>query len=192
MALPVVIDFETKYTFREYSDPRKLEISVAGAYDYATDTGIVFQEHELSGLFRLMESASYVIGFNIIDFDLPVLQPYYPGDVTHFRAFDLMSDIKDKLGRRLSLDSLIKATLGKGKTGHGLQAVEFFKQGKLRELSEYCLSDVMLTKELLEHGAAHNEIQYLSPTGKSPLRVSWGKYLEGEKEAPDLSLTLPF
>lgn len=192
MARPVVIDFETKYTFRQFSDPAKLEISVAGAYDYATDKGFIFQEHELNDLVRLMEGASYIIGFNIIDFDLPVLQPYYPGNVTHFRPFDIMADIKDKLGKRLSLDSLIKATLGKGKTGHGLQAVEFYKQGKIKELSDYCLSDVMLTKELLEYGASNNEIRYLSPSGTSPLRVSWGKYLDEGKDAPDLSLTLPF
>jgi DEAD/DEAH box helicase domain-containing protein len=43
----------------------------------------------------------------------------------------LLDDIKNKIGRRISLDILLKATLQKQKTGHGLQAVEFYKEGKL-------------------------------------------------------------
>ncbi|MFS8158745.1 MAG: ribonuclease H-like domain-containing protein [Candidatus Roizmanbacteria bacterium] len=190
--MPVVIDFETKHTFREFSDPAKLQISVAGIYDYASDKGYVFQEHELQGLFNLIEQASCVIGFNIDEFDLPVLEPYYAGDTKQFYTFDIMQDVREKLGRRLSLDSIIKATLKKQKTGHGLRAVELFKEKKIEELSQYCLDDVMLTKELFEYGVENGEISYLSPVGTTNLAVSWKHYRDGRRKGKDMNLTLPF
>jgi 3'-5' exonuclease len=192
MHLPVVIDFETKYTFREFSDPKKLEISVAGAYNYATDELKAFTEDQLPDLFKWLENASCVIGFNIIDFDLPVLQAYYPGDVTSFPVFDIMADIKTILGRRLSLDSLVKATLNTQKSGHGLLAVEYFKQGKMEELSAYCKDDVSLTRQLFEYGIEQKEIWYLSPQGKSKIAVSWAKHMKKQDHLEDRSLTLPF
>lgn len=74
--LPVVFDIETKHTFREFSDHKKLGVSLVTAYDYATDTGYTYLEHELNAMFQLFEQASCVIGYNIIGFDLPVLQAY--------------------------------------------------------------------------------------------------------------------
>ena len=85
MAQPVVLDLETQHTFREVSnDLRKLKISLAGLYDYATDQYLSFTEGELSKLFPYLENSSAIIGFNIVDFDLPVLAPYYVGQTLKF------------------------------------------------------------------------------------------------------------
>ena len=188
---PVVFDIETKHTFRERSDVRKLEVSVAAIYDYGQGKGYVFKEDELSGLFRLLENASYAIGFNSDGFDLPVLSSYYHGDIKHFSSFDILSDIKNILGFRLSLNDLVAATLGKKKSGHGLQAIELFKEGRIDELKQYCLDDVMLTKELFDYGVNTGEIHYINERGKMPIRVDWKKYKEQSGKSESL-LTLPF
>ncbi|PIQ71919.1 hypothetical protein COV87_00725, partial [Candidatus Roizmanbacteria bacterium CG11_big_fil_rev_8_21_14_0_20_37_16] len=103
---PIIIDLETKHTFREYSEHEKLGISVMALYDYNTQKGIVFEEKELSKSFPILENASYVIGYNSNGFDLPVLQAYYPGNILALSTFDLLEDIRIKIGRRLGLNDM--------------------------------------------------------------------------------------
>ncbi len=188
---PLVLDLETKYTFRDFDDPKKLGITVVGIYDYRDNKLKTFLEADINKLFQLLESSSYIIGFNVVSFDLQVLQRYYPGKLQHFSTFDLLDDIKSKIGRRLSLNDLLYATLGKKKSGHGLMAIDYFKEGKWEELKKYCLDDVMLTKELFEYGSEKGEVMYLNEKGKVSIKVNWKAYLkEGGKS--DTHLTLPF
>ncbi|PIV09610.1 hypothetical protein COS31_04740 [Candidatus Roizmanbacteria bacterium CG02_land_8_20_14_3_00_36_15] len=188
---PVVLDLETKYTFREYDDPKKLGITVVSIYEYGKDRSEVFLEKELNKLFPILEAASYLIGFNIRSFDLQVLQSYYPGRVDQFATFDILDDIKEKLGRRLALNDIVSATLGKKKTGHGLLAIDYYKEGKIDKLKQYCLDDTLLTKEIFEFGVKKGEIYYFDPAGKATIKVDWKKYLE-ENGENNVSLTLPF
>lgn len=188
---PVVLDLETKYSFRQFTDPKKLGITVAGIFDYKEGKELAFFEKELNGLFPILEHASYIIGYNVQSFDIPVLQGYYPGKVEHFGVFDILEDVRSKIGRRLALNDLIFATLGKKKTGHGLMAIDYYKEGKFEELKKYCLSDVALTKELFEFGVKNKEVYFLNEKGKITIKVDWAKYLEG-KNSSEMPLTLPF
>ncbi len=189
---PLIIDVETKYSFRDFKDPKKLEVTVVAVYDYKNNQGLVFEEKELSKLFNLFEKSSYIIGFNIIDFDLPVLSAYYPGDINVFSKLDILDDIKNKIGRRISLNEVINATLGKKKTGHGLLAIDYYRQGKIEELKKYCLNDVLFTKELFDYGVNNGKIYYPDINGKRKIIVDWKKYKENDGEKNDLPLTLPF
>ena len=188
---PVVLDIETKFTFRDFNDPKKLGVSVAVLYDYADQQGKVYFEKELRPMFQILEHASYIIGYNIKSFDMAVLQAYYPGNVENLQTFDILDDIKEKLGRRLALNDVIHATLGKKKSGHGLMAIDMYKEGRFNELKQYCLDDVMLTKALFEYGVENGEIFYIDEAGKKSIKVDWKRYTEegGKKE---MSLTLPF
>ena len=49
------------------------------------------------------------------------------------RTLDMLVDLEAKLGHRLSLDSVATASLGVGKTGDGLDAIRWWREGKLRE-----------------------------------------------------------
>jgi DEAD/DEAH box helicase domain-containing protein len=189
---PVILDLETKYTFRDFSEPQKLGISIAVIYDYADQKVKTYFEKELNQLYPVLEHASYIIGYNVKSFDMQVLQGYYPGNVEHFAVFDMLEDIREKLGRRLALNDLIHATLGKKKTGHGLMAIDYYKEGKFDELKQYCSDDVTLTQALFEHGARTGEVNYIDERGKSTIKVSWKKYLEDEGNKNDMPLTLPF
>ena len=191
MRAPVVIDLETKKTFREVKDNKDLGVSMLGLYSYADQKQYSFEEHELPKAFPLLEGASIVIGFNIISFDLPVLQPYYPGKVANFKTFDIIDYVKDSIGKRLSLNDLVWATLGKKKSGHGLLAIEYYREGKIDKLRSYCMDDVMLTKELFDYGAQHNEIMYLNERGKVKIPTQWKKYLVPDDDDHS-HLTLPF
>jgi DEAD/DEAH box helicase domain-containing protein len=189
---PVVLDLETKYTFRDFKDHKDLGISVVAIYDYRDNQGQTFLEKDIPKLFPILESCSYIIGYNINGFDIPVLQAYYPGKVENFASFDLLDDIRAKLGRRLALNDLASATLGTKKSGHGLMAIDYYKEGKFDELSKYCLDDVMITKDLFEYGIKQKEVYYMDVSGKVGIEVDWKKYLEEDSGKDDMPLTLPF
>lgn len=191
MAHPIVFDLETKHTFRDFTEHKKLGISVVSLYDYATQTMHSYLESELSGLYTKLEHASLLIGFNIVSFDLPVLQAYYPGDVSQFKTLDILDDIKEKLGFRLALNDVVGATLGLKKTGHGLHAIELYKEGKFNELRSYCENDVDVTRKLFDYGVEQGEIFYLNHTGKVSMKVDWKSKLQNVK-GKDVSMTLPF
>lgn len=192
MRHPLILDLETKYSFREFTHPHQLGISVVGVYDYSDHLFKSFTERELPRLYPLLEHASCIVGYNSNSFDLAVLKGYYPGDMAQFRTFDLLDDIRSIVGKRLGLNDMARATLGKHKSGHGLAAIQLYKDGKWDELIKYCLDDVALTKELFEYGSRHGEIFYPNGAGKSAIKVQWKKHLHSTSEKKDVSLTLPF
>jgi len=165
---------------------------VVGVSDYKNETLRSFFENELNKLYPLLENASFLVGFNIDSFDLPVLQGYYPGDASQFKTVDILEEIKKTLGRRLALNDIVKATLGKKKSGHGLQAINYYKEGKLEELKKYCLNDVLLTKEVFDYGVKNGVVYYTDASGKVAIKVDWRKYLEDEGKKNNVTLTLPF
>lgn len=190
MLQPVVIDIETKHSFREVNnDYKKLGVSVVAAYDFATKKMSTYIESEFSELFRLLEHSSLIIGYNIHHFDLVVLNEYYVGNILELPHFDLLDDIKLLLGKRLPLDDLVQATLGKGKSGHGLHAIELYRQGKMEELSAYCKDDVQLTKELLDYGVTNGYVYYPDIPHKKMLSVNWKSKIDvGQNSTHNLTL----
>ena len=52
------------------------------------------------------------MGYNSNHFDIPLLNKYYPGDLTRIKSIDLLEEIRKSLGRRLRLDSVAEATIG--------------------------------------------------------------------------------
>lgn len=189
---PVILDLETKYTFREYDDPQKLGITVVAIYDYRDNQGRTFMENEVSQLFPILESASYIIGYNSKSFDMPVLQAYYPGDIAQFSQFDILEDIRSKIGRRIGLNDVAKATVNASKTGHGLMAIDYYKEGRFDELKKYCLDDVLVTRDVFEYGVENGLIHYANEFGKQNIPVMWKRYRNGDGLKTDMPLTLPF
>jgi DEAD/DEAH box helicase domain-containing protein len=171
----VVLDLETQKAFDEV-DGRQfhlLKVSVVGVYDYATDSFKVFEELELGSLLRLLEKADRVIGFNIKGFDYKVLEPYFGAGIYQLPTLDIMEVATQRLGHRVSLDSIASATLGASKTGSGLDAIYYFKQGKMEELKAYCLNDVKLTRDLYEHGRKQGRLRYMKRGELAEFEVTW-------------------
>jgi len=187
----VVLDIETANTFQDVGkyDPTLLKVSLVGTYSYATNSYESFLEPDLPKLWRLLESADRIIGFNIMHFDFPVLNSYYPGDLTTFPSLDLMVEIEKVIGFRLKLDHVAQMCLGTGKSGNGLQAIEFFKRGEIDKLRDYCLQDVKVTKEVYEYGVANKFVKYRDRLGQvlnAPVDFA-------PKETPSaIRMTLPF
>lgn len=141
-------------------DVAEQELTVVAIHDSADGTYSSYLKEELTKLWPILERADVLIGFNSDAFDIPLLNRYYPGDLTRIRSLDLMSEVQKVLGRRVRLQALAEATLGKGKKGDGLKAGEWWKEGKIEKVREYCIEDVRLTRELYDYALAHGALKY--------------------------------
>ena len=190
MSDALVIDIETKKEFAEVGGEkniRELGVSVAGVYSYAKDAFFAFEENEMPKFRDMFEGAGHIIGFNLKHFDLPVLEPYLgDGFFAKFAVSDLYEDATNFLGFRVGLGAVAKATLGESKSGKGLEALAWFRAGRVEDVKKYCLDDVRLTRDLYEYGKKHGHVLFESYIdGKThSIPVSWA---QGEKK-PLLSI----
>jgi len=153
----IIFDIETKNSFADVGGQenlKKLDVSVVGVYSYERDDYFCFGENELEKLKEIFKASDLLIGFAIKRFDLPVLEKHFsaPGEFNIYSVpcFDILEEIERSLGHRVKLDDLAKANLGIGKTAVGLEAIEFYRNGEMEKLKNYCLNDVKITKELYE------------------------------------------
>ena len=156
----VVFDLETQNTFAdvESNDPRDLSISVGCVYDSETDTYTTVAHDELNKLWPVIEQADVLVGYNSDHFDIPLLNKYYPGDLSKIKSIDIMASIRESLGKRLKLDSVAQATIGAKKMGNGLMAIKWWREGDIASIKKYCKQDVKVTKELFEYALANQKI----------------------------------
>jgi DEAD/DEAH box helicase domain-containing protein len=159
----IFFDIETQNTFHEVGskDPSALDISLLAIYDSETEEYSTFLHDELDKLWPILEKADVLIGFYSNKFDIPLLNKYYGGDLTKLRSLDILAEIKKSLGRNVGLGKLAQGTLGAGKSAHGLQATNWWKQGKIDEIREYCIQDVKVTKGIYDYALKHGKLKFL-------------------------------
>ncbi|MDQ2933221.1 MAG: ribonuclease H-like domain-containing protein [bacterium] len=158
----IVFDIETKNIFQDVgrADPTLLDISLVGLYDYETDQYLTFLQEDFPKLWPYFEKADLVIGYNSDHFDLPLLNKYYPGNLSKIKSLDLLAEIKKSLGRRIGLGAVAEASLGVGKSANGLEAVEWWKNGEIEKIKKYCIDDVRVTKDLYEYMKKNKRVLY--------------------------------
>jgi DEAD/DEAH box helicase domain-containing protein len=170
-------DIETQKTAEEvggWENKHLMRLSLAVVYDVAQDIYRHFYEDQVDQLVRTLLQADLVVGFNIRKFDYRVLSAYTAEDLNRVPTFDILEDVKRLLGFRLSLDHLATHTLGERKTADGLQAVAWFREGRMDALLAYCKQDVALTRRLFEFGSENHFILYETREGQVVrLPVEW-------------------
>lgn len=159
----IVLDLETQKSFEEvggFGRNHLLKISVVGIYSYPLGKYLTFTEDQLHKLGEMLAEADLIIGFNIINFDFQVLQPYITQKLSEIPALDILTEVEKLIGHRVKLDNLAQMTLGTGKSGDGLQALKYYKLGQMEELKKYCLDDVRITKDLYEYVLKYGKLLY--------------------------------
>lgn len=173
----MVLDVETRRSAADvggWNKADKMGVSVAVLYDSQTDTFTPYEQDELPTLFTRLRTASLVIGFNIARFDYAVLQPFASYDLHSLPTLDLLLKIKDRLSYRVSLDNLGKATFDKPKSADGLQALQWWKEGRLDLITAYCQDDVALTRDVYLHGRDYGYVLFTNKAGnKVRVPVEW-------------------
>jgi len=159
----VFFDLETQRSFAEVGgrhNMRHLGLSVAVTYSSATGKYRYYTEEKVGDLVEELKAADLVVGFNLLRFDYEVLRGYTDYPLWRLPTLDIMADLYQQLGFRLSLDALASATLGVTKSADGMQAIRWWRQGRLEELFDYCRQDVEVTRQLYEFGCEHGYVQY--------------------------------
>ena len=113
----------------------------------------------------MLESADILVGYNSEHFDTPILNRYYAGDLTKIKSIDLLKEVKNVLGRRLKLDNIAQATLGRGQSGEGPEAMTWWQNGDIEKVRAYCLDDVRITRELYEYAKKNKHLKYKDFSG---------------------------
>ena len=173
----VYFDLETQKSADEvggWNNINRMGMSVGVTYSTARGDYQIYDEKQVNDLLKDLQRADLVVGFNILRFDYEVLHGYTPFDLTQLPTLDMLVDLQNTLQHRLSLDSIATATFGVEKTAEGLQAIEWFKQGKMLEIAEYCCYDVKITKLVHEYGVANRQLHYNNRFGKKlTVPVKW-------------------
>ncbi len=173
----VYFDLETQKSADEvggWDRIRDMKMSVGVTYSTARGGYEIYGESRVDDLIRELQRADLVVGFNNLRFDYEVLHGYTVFDLTQLPTMDMLVVLADTLKHRLSLDSIAEATFGLAKTSEGLQAIEWFREGKMMEVAEYCCFDVKLTRMVHEFGAANRQLFYKNRFGaRLSVPVNW-------------------
>lgn len=170
----VIFDTETKKFFDDESgfDPSKLGVSVVSVYTRKLDDQLrevegrmqSFWENDFEKMFKLIENADRIIGFNSKGFDVPALSPYLPAHWNHLPHFDILDEFKKVEGKRVSLDSIAQATLGSKKIDSGENAVKYWlehSKESLEKLRTYCEMDVAITRDIYDFALKNGFLKYI-------------------------------
>lgn len=173
----VYFDLETQKSAEEvggWGNISKMGMSVGVTYSTARGDYRIYGEKQVDDLLKDLQRADLVVGFNHLRFDYEVLHGYTSFDCTQLPTLDMLVVLSETLGHRLSLDSIATATFEVEKTAEGLQAIEWYREGKLMEIAEYCCYDVKITKLIHEYGAAQKQLHYFNRFNKKlTVPVKW-------------------
>ncbi len=192
----VFLDIETKNSFQEVgkADPIALDISVVCIYDSETDSYQSFLQEDLSKLWPILEKTDVIVTFNGDHFDLPLLNKYYSGDLMKIRSLDLLKEVRKSLGYRVGLGNIAEATLGVGKSGHGLEAIEWWKNGEIDKIIKYCTEDVRITKEIHDYAMANKRLKFKDGERLAEITMDttgWEQE-KGDDTGAKMTFSLPF
>jgi len=151
----LVFDLETQKSSHDvggWNNAHLMRVSVAVIYDSQLDDYIEYFEENVDELIDHLRSGDLVVGYNSISFDYTVLKGYSSFNFAELPSFDLCREVHHVLGSRTSLNQLAEATLKSEKSADGLQALEWFKQGKIDLIARYCRKDVEITRDIFRFG----------------------------------------
>jgi DEAD/DEAH box helicase domain-containing protein len=173
----VVFDLETQLSAAEVGGWNKsylMRMSCGIVWDSREDGFTTYFEDQVDKLVAHLQRAELIVGFNVIGFDYSVLRGYTRFDFRELNTLDIMRDVHSHLNYRVSLDGLAQATLDTKKSADGLQALRWFKQGRLDLIEKYCRHDVEITRDLFRHGLDKGYLVFeRKEQGKMRLPVGW-------------------
>ena len=163
----VYFDLETQRTANDvggWDKKHEMGMSLGVTYSSRDNCYEIFGEDRAEHLVKRLQRADLVVGFNHIRFDYDVLMAYTILDLReNLVSLDLLQEVERIAGHRLKLEDIAQATLGVGKTADGLDAIRWWREGKVLEIAKYCCFDVKVTRLVHEYGAANKKIFFIKP-----------------------------
>jgi DEAD/DEAH box helicase domain-containing protein len=178
-----VLDLETRRSAQEVGGWHRADqmgASCVVVYDSGTGDFRDYREDDVPRLVGDLVEFDLVVGFNILRFDYAVLGGLSRFDFSSLPTLDILGSIHQTLGYRLSLDHLARETLGAAKSASGMQALAWWKEGRLDEIIAYCRQDVAVTRDLFLFGLRHGHLVFRNKAEKAVrVPVDWSGYFGG-------------
>lgn len=183
----VYFDLETQRTANDAGGwDRKRDMGMSIGVTYSTRLGEyrIYDEREVDALVDQLVRADLVVGHNVINFDYEVLMGYTILDLPHqCRTLDTLAEMERLLGHRLGLEALAGASCGVSKTADGLDAIRWWREGRLMEIAEYCCYDVKCSRLVHEYGVENGSLFYLDRVQqRRKVEVAWREMLPAARE----------
>ena len=176
-----VLDLETRRSAQEVGGWNRADlmgVSCVVVYDSASDSFRDYMQEDVPRLVGDLVEYDLIVGFNILRFDYAVLAGLSRFDFSSLPTLDILQDIHAVLGYRLSLDHLARETLGASKSASGLQALTWWKEGRVDEIVAYCRQDVAVTRDLFLHGLRRGHLIFRNKAEKQVrVPMDWGGML---------------
>jgi DEAD/DEAH box helicase domain-containing protein len=178
----VYFDLETQKSAHEvggWQNKKAMRMSLGVTYSTTRGNYRIYEEGQAEELIRELQRADSVVGYNIRGFDFEVLAPYSVFDLSQVPVLDLLEGIEQYVGKRIGLDAIANETLGIGKTASGMDALKWWKEGKLAQIARYCCFDVKTTRLVHEFGAKNGRVFFKDDKTQrvEPIPVSWPHYM---------------
>lgn len=147
-------------------------VSYGCAYTSWDDRHTIFGEDGIPSIAELMLEADVISGFNILDFDYPLLWatsmrvgmrcPDKVQERILAKSYDVLADVRYALGTKFAkgwnLQTIARANLTIEKSGDGADAPGLWKDGKWEELKAYVTQDVRVETALFLHCREHRRL----------------------------------
>ena len=176
----VVVDVEIAHTIEEtpggWDATDQLDLAVACLWEYKTRRMRVYGPDEIDILRERLLRADRISGYNIWNFDFPVIWGFSRSEWAHGekagasatvhqplkgKTNDLLRRIWQALGfdpdggwqegmGGAKLDDIAGATLGVHKIGQGVSAPKWYQMGKIQRVVNYCADDTCLERDLVD------------------------------------------
>lgn len=172
-----VLDIETRRSAAEvggWNKAEKMGVSCAVLYDSESGQFHDYSQDEMADLCEHLSRMDRVVGFNLIRFDYKVLAGLCDFDFYRLPTLDILMKVHEILGYRLSLDLLAQSTLGVQKSADGLMALQWWQQGEVDKIIQYCTQDVRVTRDLYRFGRDKRFLIFRNKAGHLVrVPVSW-------------------
>lgn len=169
----IFLDVETLRLSHEveggWSNIRSFGLALAVTWDQPHSFRVWF-ERDAAALLNELAVFARVVTFNGDRFDLEVLSAYGATQSVRKKSFDVLADLHRKLGFRVKLDDLAHSTLGSKKSGSGLDAVQWWRDGNVEKVRKYCEMDVQFLRDIVAHGRQHGYVV----VDRRQIKVEWG------------------
>ncbi|HSJ98198.1 MAG TPA: Zn-binding domain-containing protein, partial [Myxococcota bacterium] len=162
-------DLETQRSAEEvggWHNAHLMRLALAVTWDAAAERFESFRERDVHALLARLAEAELVVGFNVLGFDYRVLRGYTDRELERLPTFDVLDAVRERIGFRLPLGHLAEENLGMAKGGDGLQSLQWWREGRIAEIEEYCRRDVALLRDLFDRALVQGHLLFRTRDGE--------------------------
>ncbi|MEQ2008472.1 MAG: helicase [Limisphaerales bacterium] len=138
----------------------RMKCSVAVTFSLREHRLSIHTEDALPELAKKLKAADCVIGYNLLRFDLVILEGYESVDLTGIRCLDMVHEFRRAMGHGVPLDNLLQATFGMPPGIDGNTLMRWWRKGKTLAVAGECCNDVLAMRRLHAHALEHGTVRF--------------------------------